>query len=126
MTTQLGTDLRSMALNLIATVGQNVTFKVPGTQTYDPMTRVFSEGVITDVPGTITPFLTDLERWAGTLGPLIEQVDAVCYVAASSLTFVPDQATRIVDGSGRTWKIIQVTRLSGDERPAAYELFVAR
>lgn len=118
----LDTELRAIALELIADFGKAVTVRAKAGEAYDPTTRI-AVATPTDVSAQISP--PEPFREALVDGDTVQLGDARCFLAASGLAYTPD-TTMVVTIDSDEWTIVAVKTLYSGELPAVYELHMRK
>jgi hypothetical protein len=121
--TVLDTKLRAAALRIIEAYGQDATFTVPGSVTYDPTTGVATESSPTEYVEKISP----PRGYHATMidGDVVRRGDRQAYLAASGLAFTPETG-REVELTDGTWRIMGVQEMFSGEQVAVYVLQMRR
>jgi len=120
--TDLDNALVPVSLDLINSFGKDGTFTVKDSEAYDPSTGVVSVTTSTVVIKMSPP--TPYER-RYINGDLVKAGDTEVLIAASGLTFTPDEGQK-VEFDSETWNVVSVGRLYSGESIAVYRLQLRR
>jgi hypothetical protein len=125
MTTPLDAKLVPVALKLIEKFGTNVTFHIPANDppTFNPATNTAATGAITDVVRKMSPPDPYTKEWID--GKLIVLGDARSFIAASGITFTPNEGQQLTY-LGVKWLILKSDPLISGDEVAAYELRIRK
>ena len=114
----LNSSLRKASRKLLNAVGGNVTIRRVTTGSYNTTTGAIGE---TTSDTTVKGFLEDVN--AREVNDLIQSDDRRLTIAASSLTYEPTTADRVVISS-TTYQIIRVEKVEQDNTAITYEFIL--
>jgi len=118
MTGALDTRMRATASRLINQFGATMVLRRQAGVYYPATGKNTETAADYDVVGS-PPYPVDLRR---VDGEMVRQGDAETILAASDLTFTPDQTTDHIVFGGEAWSIVAVQPIYSGEQVAAYEL----
>tara|TARA_R100000781_G_C4050282_1_gene117320 strand:- start:287 stop:643 length:357 start_codon:yes stop_codon:yes gene_type:complete len=114
----LASALRKAANKVLKAVGADVTIRRVTTGTYNAATGKSGE-TLSDT--TVKGFVEDINK--REVSQLVQSDDRLLTIAASSLTYVPTTADRVVI-SGSSYQIIRVKIIEQDNTAISYELIL--